>query len=271
MKIIKNFVTVWILSLLFLFILSCASTGPVKSKDGLYQYESNKSGGITITDYFGNITELVIPDSIDGKKVTEIGYNRSGGTRAFGILGAFENKNLTKVTIPEGVVQIWSYAFAGNPLSSITFNGLVSGSVDGYLGNIDLTPWYVANNRKPGTYTIKEDGWECEYNGHPIAAPVRIIMPDNLTIMSINGNNALYMNVGITNPVGINKRSCYIPEGTHSLVVRREYRGADWKVLESNFTIPEYNYLGFMIYELKIETLSDNRVRFEIGLLDLRE
>jgi len=293
---------------LSLMVLSCATTkGPVKSKDGLFQYaKDDKYGGIEILAYFGNEKELIIPERIDGKKVTVIGFVASGGLQDLKITGAFEGKNLTKVTIPDGVVRIWDNAFSNNllitvtlpssiqylsgfngnqltsivippnvtkigglydnPLASITFTGLVSEDIisDNALG--DLTPWYAVNNRKPGAYTLNKnkDGWE--YNGNPIADPAMIEMPDNITLLSIDGNNAQFMNVGQINPWGRNKRNCYIPAGKHSLVIRRQYYGAGWKVESSDYTITDFDYLGYIIYELEIEVLANGKIKYELGV-----
>ena len=60
------------------------------------------SSSLKITKYAGYDTEYAIPAEIDGKKITEIGYN------------AFENcTSLTSVTIPDGVTMIGSAAFQG--------------------------------------------------------------------------------------------------------------------------------------------------------------
>lgn len=42
---------------------------------GGFQYEENNNGGITITKYTGNDSEVVILSEIDGKSVTSIGSN----------------------------------------------------------------------------------------------------------------------------------------------------------------------------------------------------
>ena len=62
----------------------------------------------TITQYHGDELEVVIPDYINGEKVLVIGD------------GAFYDKNLRSVTIPESVTRIGSCAFCKNNLRSVT-------------------------------------------------------------------------------------------------------------------------------------------------------
>ena len=65
--------------------------------------ELNEDGTtLKISKYDGNDTEYVIPEEIDGKKISEIRYN------AF-----IDCKLLTSVTIPDGVTMIGSAAFRG--------------------------------------------------------------------------------------------------------------------------------------------------------------
>lgn len=76
-----------------------------------WQYSVNNDGEtITITKYLGAGGNVVIPATIVGKKVTDIGYN------AF-----YNNKSLTSITIPSSVTAITAGAFADcTALSSIT-------------------------------------------------------------------------------------------------------------------------------------------------------
>ncbi|MBQ8134195.1 MAG: leucine-rich repeat protein [Clostridia bacterium] len=60
------------------------------------------SSGVWITKYIGSASKVVIPDNIDGKKVTDV------------YTGAFKNcTSVTEVTIPSGVITISEYAFSG--------------------------------------------------------------------------------------------------------------------------------------------------------------
>jgi hypothetical protein len=66
-----------------------------------------------ITKYSGFDTEVVIPATIGGKKITAIGR------------GAFKNAELTGISIPEGITSIGIEAFAQNKLTSVTIPGSV--------------------------------------------------------------------------------------------------------------------------------------------------
>ncbi|WP_195391058.1 leucine-rich repeat domain-containing protein [Clostridium perfringens] len=93
-------------------------------------------GGVVITGYCGNKTDIEIPSCIDGKKVLAIG-NPSIGKPVFDekklksvklpntlkYIGcyAFSYNNLTNIAIPDSVVTIDNFAFDGNNLTSIKF------------------------------------------------------------------------------------------------------------------------------------------------------
>ena len=95
---------------LVLCVLLCGGIGMTAQaeSDGYFTYKENESG-ITITDYVGDETELVIPGKINDKKVT-------------GIDGAFYRcSSLTSITIPASVKNIGAHAFQEcSSLTSIT-------------------------------------------------------------------------------------------------------------------------------------------------------
>ena len=66
-----------------------------------YSYVIEDDGTVTITRYSGTDTDIVIPQSIDGKMVTSIGWS------------AFSDcSGLTSISIPEGVTSIGNCAFS---------------------------------------------------------------------------------------------------------------------------------------------------------------
>lgn len=62
---------------------------------------------VEIIDYIGIAKDVIIPEKINGKVVTKIGYK------------AFESKGLTSVIIPSSVMNIDGYAFQNNELTSV--------------------------------------------------------------------------------------------------------------------------------------------------------
>jgi hypothetical protein len=90
-----------------LFVLALF-TGTALSAQNVtdFQYTA-ENGTVTITGYTGSAKEVAIPGRIDGLPVTVIGY------------GAFREKQLTGVTIPNGVTYIGEEAFASNLLTKV--------------------------------------------------------------------------------------------------------------------------------------------------------
>lgn len=70
-------------------------------------YSVNEDNTITITGYYGTKTDVIIPSEISRKPVTVIGK------------GAFREKGLTSVEIPDTVVSIEEEAFKNNYLTSV--------------------------------------------------------------------------------------------------------------------------------------------------------
>lgn len=96
---------------LFLFLILCAGITAYADQDGYWTYEMT-SGGLKITAYTGQETDVVIPDEIGGYLVTTI----AGKALA-------DNYTMRSLTIPEGISSIGGEAFRGcTGLSRIVFN-----------------------------------------------------------------------------------------------------------------------------------------------------
>ena len=124
-----------------LLLLACVTMLPLTVQkaqaDDYYVYEEGvegdwkfrkQDGHVYISGYTGPDTEIVIPDKIAGDNVTSIDYE------------AFEdNKQITKVSIPDGIEDIGTEAFKGcSSLHSVEIPESVN---DIYSNAFEGTPW----------------------------------------------------------------------------------------------------------------------------------
>lgn len=112
-----------------------AQNGTGATADYDYSFEGNE---ITITQYKGSGGDVVIPATIDGKKVTKIGYEAfymgvsddritsvtiPNGVTEIGCCAFRFNYGLISIAIPESVVKIGDLAFDSTRISSVYFEG----------------------------------------------------------------------------------------------------------------------------------------------------
>lgn len=106
----KNWFIKLLTTLLILLTITPYINIDAKAADktyGDYKYSINGTT-VTITNYVGKKSKIKIPASIGGKSVTTIGP------------GAFADKQLTSVVIPNSVIVIEGSAFSANKLKKIT-------------------------------------------------------------------------------------------------------------------------------------------------------
>ena len=141
--------------------------------DGLV-WKENDSGGVTITDYTGNGGNVVIPNEIDGKAVTKIGYGAFGYcTELTGIsipnsvtlidYGAFYGcTGLTGINMPDSVVSLGRRVFYGcTGLTSVKMsNSITSIEVGVFNGCTKLTDIEIPDN-----VTLIEESAFCNCTG----------------------------------------------------------------------------------------------------------
>lgn len=89
---------------------------------------------VKITKYIGDKWEVGIPQKIQNLPVTHIGG------------GAFRNKNLINITIPEGVLEIGQNAFSDNKLTSINIPDSVTSIGDDAFADNNLTSIIIGNS-----------------------------------------------------------------------------------------------------------------------------
>jgi hypothetical protein len=151
----KNRKWVWGVALMVMAIISaCAQKYDPEEDFSTEPVDGDES--VRITEYVGDKWTVRIPPRIQGLPVTHIGF------------GAFENKQLTSVTIPNSVTTIESLAFSWNRLTSVTIPDSVT-SLSGFDDN-QLTSVTIPNS----VTTIR--GWTFQDN-----QLTSVIIPDSVT------------------------------------------------------------------------------------------
>lgn len=135
-------------AILILFLTGLCVTGFAQNRN---DFEFDPEEGI-ITDYKGNVREVVIPARINGVPVTAIGNS------------AFKDKNLTSVSIPDNVKNIGPNAFDGNDLDKIIIGSevdmMTSSFPPSFIGKYLLEP-----SRSGGTYSFLFNKWDYSPEG----------------------------------------------------------------------------------------------------------
>jgi len=108
---------------------SVFNPNPAPSSGDDFDIRQNSQGGITITGYKGTRLQVVIPDTISGIKVTEIGAGALSWRRQWSnyeeryvIIG----KEIRTVVIPNTVTQIGEGAFAFNSITSVVLPNAIT-------------------------------------------------------------------------------------------------------------------------------------------------
>ena len=131
---------------------------------GSYTYQLYDDGTVILTDYSGNESNVVIPDTIDGKTVVSIGY------------GAFlKNTAIQSVKLNKSLETIEAYAFcACTSLTQVTFGDKVW-----RIGEFafEETPWLVG---KTEDFVVAGDGVLIKYQG----ASNDVTIPDGVKHIS---------------------------------------------------------------------------------------
>ena len=116
-----------VLSMILVLVLMVGLAAmPVRAAEGDWQY-TKIEGGLRLTAYLGNETELTLPDNLDGQPVIEIGP------------GCFRDSKLKVVTVPHGIRVIAEEAFYGSAELKKVIRFKVA--VGGLLSVIPLSGW----------------------------------------------------------------------------------------------------------------------------------
>ena len=156
----------------------------------LYEYwDGSKTVlGAAITEYLGNAASVIIPASLVGYPVVEIGE------------AAFEGRDMVSLTIPNGVVYIGSYAFGDcENLTNVTIpNSVIEIGWEAFAG----TPWL--DNQSDQDYVVVGGGVLIQYNG----IGTDLVLPSNVRYIGnvFDGNSEI---TSVVLPEGITSIPAY--------------------------------------------------------------
>ena len=157
-------------------------------------------GTLEISNYAGNSATCVIPSEIDGKKVTQIGYNAFNGCT-----------ELTSITIPDGVTHIYPRAFYN--CTSLKEVAIPASATS--IGNEAFGYYYDRDSSE----TKKADGFKINYvnntQGHWYAIKNGFTDGACFVVNELDDGT-----VGITGYAG-NSATCVIPDEIHGKKVTR--------------------------------------------------
>lgn len=154
------------------------------SKDGRFTYRTNHINGVTLVSDGALIEgELLIPDTIDGHKVTKIGTS------------AYANTKITKVVIPNGIKIIENMAFSNcEGLQEVVLGTDVVEVADGAFMNCYSLSSISLNE---GVYRLGHSAFSACYDLKEITIPNSVELIDkycftNSGLEKITLPNALY-------------------------------------------------------------------------------
>lgn len=222
-----------------IFNYSINSVSPAPSLDGAQMAPAISYATITgLTEKGMSLSDIAIPQMIDGYTITSIGSNAFQGCT-----------NVSNVQIPETVTNIGDSAFSGcSNLTDITMKGTVPPSVgtDAFAGCVQLAvtvpqsaasaynsspSWSTVPILAPGTFSIIYNG-----NGSDGGiVPQRQVGMTGVTIL-VYGNNGSLTRAGCTFD-GWNTKA----DGTGNRFVEDgSYAGPDNMTLYAQWTHPDY-------------------------------
>ena len=161
------------------------SAGVSNAENGDYEYVELEDGTLEIRRYSGDDTELVIPEKIDGKKVTSI------GSYAFSYCGGLAN-----ITIPDSVTSIGSGAFKRcERLMSIAIPEGVTSIGDGAF---DYCISLMSITIPEGVTSIESWAYRCCMNLTSIKIPDSVTSIESEAFSGCSGLTSITIPDGVT-------------------------------------------------------------------------
>ena len=123
------------------FVLLAALVYPVSGQNVNNFAYTVDNGRVSITNYWGDATDVIVPERLNGLPVVEI-WER-----------AFDNIPLTSIILPDTLTHIGDWAFYGNTLARIVLPDNVDIQVSSFP-YLSVYYAYIGNERKRSTFII---------------------------------------------------------------------------------------------------------------------
>jgi hypothetical protein len=127
-----------------LFLILFPACISVFSQTPVFNYTTAGSA-LSIIDYFGRESHLVVPASLNRRRVVSIEA------------GAFVGKGIVSITLPDSIREIGVSAFEANSLSTIVLGAGVE--IEESAFEMSFVPFYNRNRRAGGIYVFFDSRW----------------------------------------------------------------------------------------------------------------
>lgn len=97
-----------------------------------------ENGTLRIDDYKGLDSDIIIPERIAGKTVTEIGEGVFDRQRKISALQRDVREHISSITVPPTVVKIGKEAFKGCTVKVVKLPDRIIESKTGIFGSLDI-------------------------------------------------------------------------------------------------------------------------------------
>ena len=212
------------------------------------------------TFYNNQLTSVTIPNSVTAIEHSAFAKNQltnvtiPNSVTAIGSYAFYDNQ-LTSVTIQNSVTAIGNYAFRKNPLEKVTIMASVRSDNVGWACLGSLTPAFIMNGCRPGTYT-KQGLWGWALNGELLKGYAGI---------ASDGKGVIIVKIDDNDPELYKKGNhYYVPTGEHTVEVKYDKTDGNRYVWSEGSVTFKQTYLFENTNYVYTSTMDDKTIYFKI-------